>query len=50
MYGEVLVRATWILAGPQGMKLAILRSRILRRDLWTSAGSASPWMMFRIDM
>lgn len=34
-YGDLLDKATWMLAGPQGMKLASLRSRILWRLLWT---------------
>ncbi|KAF3845981.1 hypothetical protein F7725_003059 [Dissostichus mawsoni] len=34
-YGDFLDRATWMLAGPQGMKLASLRSRILWRLLCT---------------
>lgn len=29
------MRATWIEAGPQGMKEARFRSRMRRRDLWT---------------
>ena len=33
--GDVRVSATWMLAGPQGMKEARLRSRMRRRDLWT---------------
>lgn len=34
-YGDFLDNATWMLAGPQGMKLASLRSRILWRLLCT---------------
>jgi len=34
-YGDFLDRATWMLAGPHGMKLASLRSRILWRLLCT---------------
>lgn len=34
-YGDLRVRATWIDAGPQGMKFASCLSRILRRDWWT---------------
>ena len=39
-----------MLAGPHGMKDARRRSRIRSRDLCTSVGSASPWMMLRILM
>lgn len=34
-YGDLLDRATWMLAGPQGMKLASFLSRILWRLLCT---------------
>lgn len=34
-YGDFLDKATWMLAGPQGMKLASLRSLILWRLLCT---------------
>ena len=34
-YGDRLVSATWIEAGPQGMKLAICRSRMRNKDWWT---------------
>lgn len=34
-YGDFLDKATWMLAGPQGMKLASFRSRILWRLLCT---------------
>lgn len=40
-YGDFLDRATWMLAGPQGMKLANFRSRILCRLLWTWDGHRS---------
>ena len=36
--GDFLDRATWMLAGPQGMKLASFRSRILCRLLCTWGG------------
>jgi hypothetical protein len=35
MYGDLRESATWIEAGPQGMKVASWRSRMRRRDLWT---------------
>lgn len=38
-YGDFLDKATWMLAGPQGMKLASLRSRILWRLLCTYSGA-----------
>lgn len=41
-YGDRLDRATWMLAGPQGINWAIRRSRILCSDLCTSVGSTSP--------
>ena len=50
IYGLRLVRATWMLAGPQGIKVARRRSRIRRRLLWTSVGSTSPWITFNIEM
>ena len=50
MYGDFFDRATWIEAGPQSMKLASFRSRILYRLLWICVASTSPWMMFKIDM
>lgn len=34
-YGDLRVRATWMEAGPQGMKLASWRSRMRRSDWWT---------------
>lgn len=43
------VSATWILAGPQGIKLASWRSRMRNNDLCTSVGSTSPEMIFRHD-
>jgi hypothetical protein len=42
MYGDLRDRATWMLAGPQGMNWANLRSRIRCKDLWTCVGSTSP--------
>lgn len=42
-----LVSATWMLAGPHGIKLASCRSRIRRSDLCTSVGSTSPAMILR---
>mmetsp|Transcript_9266 Transcript_9266/g.32186 ORF Transcript_9266/g.32186 Transcript_9266/m.32186 type:complete len:217 (+) Transcript_9266:251-901(+) len=49
-YGDLRLNATWMLAGPQSMKLASLRSRMRCRLLCTCVGSTSPWMMFRMDM
>lgn len=34
-YGDLRDKATWMLAGPQGMKLANFLSRIRCRLLWT---------------
>ena len=50
MYGLRFERATYMLAGPQGMKLASFLSLIRCKDLCTCVGSTSPWMMFKIDM
>lgn len=48
------MRAAWaracMLAGPQPMKLTWSRSRMRCSDLCTSVGSASPWMMLRMEM
>ena len=49
-YGERRVSATWMEAGPHGMKLASWRSRMRSSDWWTSVGSTSPWMMLRMEM
>ena len=40
-YGDLRVNATWIDAGPQGMKFANWRSRIRSRD-WCTYGQESP--------
>ena len=50
MYGLRLVSATWMLAGPHGMKVARRRSRMRSRLLCTSVGSTSPWMTLRMEM
>ena len=42
MYGDLRVSATWIEAGPQGIKVARRRSRMRRRDLWT-------WIFFALE-
>lgn len=45
-----MLRATWIEAGPQSMKLAILFSLVLCNDLWIWVASTSPWITFKMDM
>lgn len=46
--GDLRLIATWILAGPQLMKLANFLSLILCKLLCTLVGSVSPWIIFKI--
>lgn len=48
--GDLRLIATWMLAGPQLIKLANFLSLILCKLLCTLVGSVSPWMIFNIDI
>jgi len=49
-YGLFLLKAIWIDAGPQSIKLANFFYRTLCKDLWIWVASTSPWIILRIDI